>query len=1712
MTGTRPAHAGRFSFRGRALASLGGVAAAWMAVTLASFAGLATAGPAQAQAPVTVTNTAQVQYDQAGQQQTVWSNTDTFQVVAPAAPVRVRLLRYAAAQADITVTVGQTWYSRSASSDGPFAAVMPPSDSGRVIPISDPVPLAVAQRVPLTGSLFVEVTDAGANRNPGLVEQVLVTTRAPGDEELLQLQETGPDTGVFVGWVQVSRASSPTAASAVVGASALAAPALGVRDGVLTLSPGASLTVFTVGGVGQPTTVTALAESFGTAFSSATGAPLNGVRVTLVDAVTGLPAAVRGEDGVTPYPSTIVTGSTVSDQRGVRYDFGTGEFWFPWAAPGTYRVVLDPPAGYRAPSTTDVAVLQRVSGGRTPLIDEAASRGQPFVHPGGAVESFDTPLDPDGPLQVEKVASRPVAAPGEVVFYRITVRADASGAAGVAVIDDLAPGSRYRTGSARLDGAAAADPLIVQDGRELRFDLNGLAPNQSRVITYAVQITAGARAGEAVNRAYATDAAHRTSNLAVASVQLRNDLFRTSAFLVGRVTVGGCEPGEPATPLAGVRVYLEDGTVGLTDADGRYSFEGLTPGVHVVRLSNQHIDPALAPARCGRSRGAWSRLVDLQGGILWRADFRLALRPGATLAGAATAAPLAAPASTPSIPAPGPSSLPAPTLAIPTLAAMGDAAAASPIASASPASAPSAASALAPVAFVSPEASDEPSIRSMNLAIRHPVGSTLVLSRNGQPVAAQNRDRTDESPDGWAVSRWRGVDLDDEDNLFVVVATDTTGREIGRASRTIHFGASAATAVLVRDESVLVADGVTEPVVVFRLTAANGRPARPGTFADVRVEPPHALVGQVIPGAPVGLTGSVRLEVQPGGLVFARLAPAAASGRAVVTLRLAGGEQSFPVELRDGAREWMVVGLATASVGENATDVPLDEAGASADQIVVGDRVAFFARGPLGGGWQLRLAYDSERDRTDESLFRDIAPSAFFPTYGDHSLVGHQAQSSGPLFVRLENDSAAFTFGDYDAALLGGELTSYRRRLYGFNFTYDSARFGGAAFASRADTRFVHEELPSDMTSGLYRLQGGRVVINSELVTIETRDRFRAGFVKSRRTLARHVDYEIDYEHGEIFLNQPPLGLESGFDPLVVVVEYEAIGGAGGEVTYGGRVQARLFGDGRVGVTAVHENDRTSGGDLVGADVELPVGAGTRLRAEVARTRGEAGEGNAYAAELRHQDDRLSGRVYVNQQDPAFGLGRRGASLAGVSEVGAEGELRLDELGENTRLHSQVYRRDSALAGGNRTLAEITLARPFAAGRLEVGLRHVQDVADAGGADAVSDQILVSASRAFLDGRLRLRLAREQTLDTSAASLEFPTRTVLAAEYDLRGVGTVFGVHEELEGRDYSGALNRIGLRGAPWAGADFSVAAEALGAGAAGGRLSTSYRLGQTVQLRSDLAVSADLVRQQTLTGSAAGPPATGLRFGESAFSPDFTAASLGVTFTRWGGVLSARAEVRDDPMGRKQNWVVAWDQAAGGDLQFGGRGQVTRETADGRPDQLTADARIGLAYRPNVGAIVLSRLDLESRTNPFDVLGGPAVQQSTRLVNNTLVNFDLGSQGQLAIQAGWKVAWDHENGSTATTFSQLYGLEYRRPIGERFDIGFRASALRTGDGSVSWALGPSIGMEVADGMWASVGYNLGGFDDPSFAGASSHRSGAYVQFRARFDETTVRDILDRF
>jgi len=369
------------------------------------------------------------------------------------------------APAAVLLPVAISSFSTSGTAAGPFLALAPPvSVSGAPISLAVPVPLVPAAQYHVGEPVFIRLTDLDQNADPTVAEMVLVTLRdnLTGDGEVIRLMETGPNTGVFTGYVPTNGQPFVTGNGAlnVISNSRIDAGYIDIADATDTGAQGV------------------LVDPFGMVFNSATGTPVDGAAVTMVNAATNLPATVYGDDGISSFPATVTSGGTAVDSGGKTYTFTPGGYRFPFIAPGTYRIQVVPPAGYRSPSTVATADLQALPGGPFAIVNPGSRAENFIVNPGPAIH-IDVPVDPAGSrLYLTKTAVKPMAAIGDFMPYRLLVEnIDILSPVLNVVVDDRLPaGFRYRPGSARVNGAASSEPAISSDGRTLSFRLGTVPP------------------------------------------------------------------------------------------------------------------------------------------------------------------------------------------------------------------------------------------------------------------------------------------------------------------------------------------------------------------------------------------------------------------------------------------------------------------------------------------------------------------------------------------------------------------------------------------------------------------------------------------------------------------------------------------------------------------------------------------------------------------------------------------------------------------------------------------------------------------------------------------------------------------------------------------------------------------------------------------------------------------------------------------------------------------------------------------------------------------------------------------------------------------------------------------------------------------------------------------------------------------------------------
>lgn len=1327
---------------------------------------------------------------------------------------------------------------------------------------------------------------------------------------------------------------------------------------------------------------------------------------------------------------------------------------------------------------------------------------------------------PAAPLEIVKQASRAIAEPGEAVAFTVDVRnADSRlPAANVRVTDILPAAMRLRPQTLRIDNKAATAE-IAADGSSFTITLPTLAAGASRRISYAAEVKPGAAEGDAINRVQAIGDGGLASNVSDAVVRIRRDGIAGRMTIIGRVTDGGCgaDP-EKAPGVPGVRVMIEDGSYAVTDHDGRYHFEGVKLGTHVVQLDDMTLPADRAAADCernSRSAGrAFSRFVDGRGGALKRVDFKLVeAAPRASMTAAAKPRPAAAT----------------------------DPAAAGAEHDWLSGQEPG-------IAWLFPEPDHNPRAPMVRVAIKHLAGQSVKLLAGGRevdPVAFEGSRKN--GAGNVVVSVWRGIPVEGRQVELSAEVRNADGSLAETLRRTIRYGASPMRAELLRDQSVLVADGVSRPVLAVRLTDRDGRPVRHGLTGDFEVPAPYYPAVEADAQQARQLAGLERARPfwkvhGEQGVAYIELEPTTASG--TISLRFdfrdgeAQREQRLEAWLDPGQRPWTIVGLAEGTLGYNRLQNKVEDLGDERDRILTDGRLALYAKGRIRGKWLMTLAYDSDK-KEDETRFGGVIdPDSYYTVYADRTERRYDAASVRKLYLKLERPQFYALFGDYETGIDEPELARYVRAFNGVKAEYRSDRVSATAFAADSPNRHRHDELQGNGLSGPYALGARNILANSERIWIEVRDRLRSDRIVERRLLSRHVDYDIDYAVGTLRFKEPILSRSPALDPQFIIADYEVDGIASRTVNAGARASWRSKDQKiQIAATAISDSNGEARTNLAGADVRYRPNLSTEIRAEVAVSDTEAkaaatasaGTATAWQIEAEHHGSRIDLLAYAREREAGFGLGQTSAAENGTRKFGLDARAR---FGDTWSLVGSAWHEDYLGSDARRIAARalVEYRRPDLVGR--AGLTFADDrLAD--GRSARSTLLTLGATKRLLKNKLELDGQTEIPLGNSE-SIDFPARHRLGARYAVTSGIQLVGAYEIADGEKVDARTARLGFDVQPWAGARIALSGNFQDIAEYGPRSFAAFGLSQSVVLDEHWSVDASIDANKTLGGidparvlNPLHPVASGgfVGGGAGTITEDFTAVTAGATYRadRWS--VTGRAEYRAGDQGDRYGVTAAALRQLGEGKAVGGALNWFVARSAGGAETRTTNFQVSWAHRPAGGRWSwLEKFELREdrvtgavagQAGPIGIpltISGDA--RSRRLVNALSINYSskgAQSSGRSEISLFWGSRYVSEKFGNEDIggWSNVVGADFRFDLSDTIDVGFAGSVRGGLDGdSFAWSAGPSLGFTPFDNGWLSIGWNLAGFHDRDFEEARYTRSGPYVTMRFKFDQLSLENL----
>lgn len=358
----------------------------------------------------------------------------------------------------------------------------------------------------------------------------------------------------------------------------------------------------------------------------------------------------------------------------------------------------------------------------------------------------------------------------------------------------------------------------------------------------------------------------------------------------------------------------------------------------------------------------------------------------------------------------------------------------------------------------------------------------------------------------------------------------------------------------------------------------------------------------------------------------------------VSILNPAGNGELYLRDLELKQSDWFFVGIADITASKDATNGPAsiitgDTTHYDNDTAVDG-RLAFFSKGKFGDNWELTASADTREgpladlftnfmDKSPDSVFRRIDPDYYYPTFGDDSTTEEMAPTMGKFYLKLKNGTNYGLWGNFDVNYTDNNLAHVDRNLYGANIHYENSSatvfgektFKADVFAAESGTIAGRDEFRGTGGS-LYFLKHQDILAGSDRLRIEIREK-TSGLVLAVKNLTPALDYDIDYIQGRILLTEPlsasssdNLVVNSGNGGtnevyLVSRYEYASVIGDTDELSTGGRVHYWLTDYLKVGATASQFGGSVAGNSVNATDVTLRKSAGTWLKVEQSKSKGQ---------------------------------------------------------------------------------------------------------------------------------------------------------------------------------------------------------------------------------------------------------------------------------------------------------------------------------------------------------------------------------------------------------------------------------------------------------------------------------------------------------------------------
>lgn len=969
----------------------------------------------------------------------------------------------------------------------------------------------------------------------------------------------------------------------------------------------------------------------------------------------------------------------------------------------------------------------------------------------------------------------------------------------------------------------------------------------------------------------------------------------------------------------------------------------------------------------------------------------------------------------------------------------------------------------------------------ISVQIKTKMGSKVELFVNDERVPYKQLGTTGNSPkNNLGFFQFESINLKSEENTLRVEST--LGDKKEEKEITVIYPSVIKKIELEYDKKAIVSD-ISKPIKfkLILLDEDNHKITAPNVVSLV------TMSGSWISPQDISPTDKGLQFIVEDGEKTLEFLPPPESGKIIFEVKVRDVEKDFELNFRKPNRPLLITGILEGRVNvKKGTSGFFQETLSGIDHTKDNDfsqRAAVFATGSIGQDYNLTLSYDN--NKSDEDIFfQKLKRDNYFLVLGDNSIRGYDAQSKSRLYLSLEDTYNTYLYGDYTIDWTGDEVDigNYSRTLNGYKYNFDGEKLEVEGFYS--DTEYIQEfeEIPGRDVSGPYVLNNPNVVENSEIIKIVVYDRKNPSIELIE---VQPPPYTIDHDTGIIYFSTIIPQYDKDGNPLFIRVQYEVEDGSGKDYpVYGGRLDYKINDYIKIGGVVVRDEHPETDYKNSSFNFVLDGKNLGKVTYEVGETKSVDGNGKAYMVKyINNESKDFKSKMIFYESSSGFDASgsfvkpdsqllsmNNTYSITDKDEIKAEGFQYVDR--EEDKTLREMY------IAYKRILSETS--------SLEVGSKY----SNAELQDALDDLITVGAKYTWSMKSLPdliSYLEYEQDINDSDGR-----RISLASEYKYNKYLKFYGKYDFVNNIDDTYIINRYNNTYGRLFGVEFGDIAYI--------KPFIEYRVHSNEEKDKEIAygLKSNYEYSEKLKISTVFEKVETLNSSEVSSPKNKTSLILSYVYkdTEEDVVSNGSIDLSKENEKTSVLLKLGYGEKITEDLTLALQNRYFIENTNSNNARNRFLA--GLAYR--------GRDDVYNALMKYEMIYDDHIEnQDYRHIShlvNTIHNYQWNRDNILTFSLGGKYAEDKNHFVSRSYMAYLFGANWKYFVNEKIDMGINSALYVDNQSNKRYGLGLEAGYTINNMFWISIGYNFLGFRDRDFYENDRFTKGAYLRFRLKFNE----------